>query len=77
MTTALLWLCIAMASAVFGAMLYSVVAYRGPQGKVRRHGLVLELLWAAVPIAIMVAAAAPTLRQLMLPSPSSIAAAHE
>ena len=74
MYTALLWLCIVLASAVFGVMLYSVVAYRGPQGKVRRRGLAIELLWAAVPIAIMVVAAMPALRELMMPSTPTVAA---
>lgn len=77
MYTALLWLCIGLASAVFGVMLYSVVAYRAPQGRVRRRGLLAEILWAAVPIAIMVVAALPALRELMVPSAPSIAATRD
>lgn len=77
MYTAFLWLCIAMASAVFGVMLYSVVAYRGPQGKLRRRNLLIELMWAAVPIAIMVVAALPVLQELMWPAPPAVAASQE
>jgi heme/copper-type cytochrome/quinol oxidase subunit 2 len=77
MHVAILWLCIALASAVFGIMLYSVVAYRGPQGKLRRRGLFVELMWAAVPIAIMVVAAWPVLREMVAPMPPAVAASHE
>jgi cytochrome c oxidase subunit II len=71
MYTALLWLCITLAILVFGVMLYSVGAYRVPRDAApvrHRNNVFIELLWAAVPIAIMVIAALPILRTMALPS---------
>ena len=77
MLTAALWLCILLACAVFAVMLYSVVVCRGPQGRVRRHAVIVEVLWTAVPIAIIVTAAMPTLRQVMLPGSAVVTVAQE
>jgi cytochrome c oxidase subunit II len=80
MHAALAWLCIATGSVVFALILYSVAAYRGPRGKAMAHyrpRLFMELLWAAIPIVIVVSAAMPTLRQLMAPETEVIVTAQE
>jgi cytochrome c oxidase subunit 2 len=77
MQSALLWLCIASASVVLGFMLYSVAAYRSPTGGATSHRLgqsLIGIVWAAVPIIIIVAAALPTVRSLMLPGEPQSAA---
>jgi heme/copper-type cytochrome/quinol oxidase subunit 2 len=77
MLAAALWMCILLACAVFAVMLYSVVVYRGSQAWVRRHAVIVEVLWTAVPIAIIVTAAMPTLRQVMLPESAVVTVAQE
>ena len=76
MQMALLWLCVALASVVFAVMLYSVVVHREARGRVRAGALLIEVLWAAVPIAIMIMAAMPMLRASLLVSPTAIAASR-
>lgn len=67
MRIAMLWLCVALASVVFAFMLYSVIAYRGTPAR-RPARALIEMLWAAVPIVIVVTAAMPTLRELLAPA---------
>ena len=62
------WLCVAIAVAVFAAMIVSIVTF----GKSLRNcpptsvsGKATEILWALIPIAIVLAAAAPALRTIV------------
>ena len=70
------WLCAATAALVFAAMIVSIVTFGKP---LRGHppasvsGRAAEVLWALIPIAIVLAAATPALRTIV--SPASPAAA--
>lgn len=80
MYSTLVWCCILLASGVFGVMLYSVATHRGSAGAASgryRRRLLLELLWAAVPIAIIVMAAMPALRELTVTAPAIVATTQE
>lgn len=63
----ILWLCAAISTAVFGVMLYSIATFRATAGATpatfRRRTLV-EILWAAIPIIIILATAAPAIKTL-------------
>ena len=65
MLTAVFWSCGLVSMAVFGVMIYSIATFRrsGERASVARHA-VAEVLWATVPIAILVLAAAPALRMI-------------
>ena len=62
----LIWLCVCAAAIVFAWMLYSVAAFRH---RTQAHPTA-EILWALIPIMIVVLSAAPALRQV-LPKPGS------
>ncbi len=65
----LLWICAGIAVAVFGAMFYALVRYRRSRGAEAQHfhsNLWLELLWTAIPVAILVAIAIPATRSLLV-----------
>ena len=70
------WLCAAIAALVFAAMIVSIVTFGR---SLRDHppasvsGKATEVLWALIPIAIMLATATPALRTIV--SPASPAAA--
>jgi heme/copper-type cytochrome/quinol oxidase subunit 2 len=65
------WLCAAAAALVFAAMIVSIVTFGKP---LRDHlpasvsGRAVEVLWALIPIAIVLAAATPALRTIVLPA---------
>lgn len=63
---AALWICAALATAIFGVILHSVATFRGSPTGLRRRTLV-EIAWALVPILIVVAAATPVLRMQIEP----------
>ena len=67
MLTTIFWACVAISVVVFGVMLYSVATFRrtGDRAILDRHATA-EVLWASVPIAILVLAAVPAVR-LVLP----------
>ena len=62
------WLCAAIAIAVFATMIASVIAFRrlsdGPPASVSSKAA--EILWALIPIAIVLAAAMPALRTIAI-----------
>jgi heme/copper-type cytochrome/quinol oxidase subunit 2 len=60
------WTCVLTAVAVFAAMIGSVLAFARPQGgaPVGASGKAAEILWALIPIAIVLAAATPALRTI-------------
>jgi cytochrome c oxidase subunit 2 len=67
MNVAILWMCAAIAAAVFGVMLYSVATFRGAMSVSiagRRRSPLVELMWALIPIAIVVVAVVPIVESL-------------
>ena len=63
------WICVVIAVIVFGAMIFSIVTYRKSQGAVPDvtlvHNTTVELLWTAIPVAILVAMAIPAAKTLV------------
>jgi heme/copper-type cytochrome/quinol oxidase subunit 2 len=64
----ILWICASLAAVVFGVMLYSIAAFRKPPDAATpyRHNKLVEILWAIVPIVILVGMATPAVKALML-----------
>ena len=65
----ILWICVAIAVVVFGAMIYSLVRFRKSKGaeadKTLVHSTKVEIIWTVIPIAILVAMAVPIARTLI------------
>ncbi len=65
----ILWICVAIAVVVFGAMIYSIVKFRKSQGAVADKTLVhstkVEIIWTVIPIGILVAMAVPIAKTLI------------
>jgi cytochrome c oxidase subunit 2 len=63
------WVCVWIAVAVFGAMIWSMVRYRKSQGAVADttmvHNTRVEIIWTAVPVVILIAMAVPAARTLV------------
>jgi cytochrome c oxidase subunit 2 len=63
------WICVIIAVIVFGAMIFSIVTYRKSKGAVPDvtlvHNTTVELLWTAIPVAILVAMAIPAAKTLV------------
>ena len=63
------WICVVIAVIVFGAMIFSIVTYRKSKGAVPDvtlvHNTTVELLWTAIPVAILVAMAIPAAKTLV------------
>jgi len=63
------WVCVVIAAVVFGAMIWSLIAYRKSQGAVADttmvHNTKVEIIWTAVPVIILVAMAVPAARTLV------------
>jgi cytochrome c oxidase subunit 2 len=63
------WICVAIAVAVFGAMIYSIVKFRKSQGAVADvnmlHSTKAEITWTVIPVMILVLMAIPTARTLI------------
>jgi cytochrome c oxidase subunit 2 len=60
----LMWACAAVAIAIFGAILHSVATFGSGSertGNYKRRTLI-EVVWALVPILIVIAAAVPSFR---------------
>jgi heme/copper-type cytochrome/quinol oxidase subunit 2 len=57
----LIWICVGAALVVFAWMLYSVASFRHHE----RSPLTAEVLWALIPILIVVVSAAPALKSLL------------
>ena len=56
------WICVAIAVAVFGMMIYSIVTFRHSKGAVPAnfdHSTKVEVIWTIIPIAILVGMAVP------------------
>jgi cytochrome c oxidase subunit 2 len=64
----ILWVCVAIAVVVFGAMIYSLVKFRHSQGAVASqfdHSTKVEVIWTVLPIAILVFMAVPAAETLV------------
>src|SRR5579871_2578866 len=65
----MLWLCVAIGVVVFGVMIYSLVKFRRSQGAVADtsmvHNTTVEIIWTAIPVAILVASAVPAAKTLI------------
>jgi cytochrome c oxidase subunit 2 len=65
----ILWVCVAIAVVVFGAMIYSIVKFRKSQGaeadKTLVHSTKVEVIWTVIPIGILVAMAVPIAKTLI------------
>jgi cytochrome c oxidase subunit II len=63
------WVCVWIAAAVFGAMIWSIIRYRKSQGAVADttmvHNTRVEIVWTAVPVIILIAMAVPAARTLV------------
>jgi cytochrome c oxidase subunit 2 len=63
------WVCVAIAAVVFGAMIWSLIAFRKSQGAVADttmvHNTKVEIIWTALPVIILVAMAVPAARTLV------------
>jgi len=63
----IVWLCAAAAGAVFAAMMISIATFGGRSGDgppASAQQKAAEMLWALIPIAIVLAAAMPTFKTL-------------
>jgi cytochrome c oxidase subunit 2 len=63
----IIWLCAALALAICAILVYSVATFRTTQGSAPaayRRSAAAEVLWALIPVAILVCAAAPAVRTL-------------
>jgi len=64
----ILWVCVAIAVAVFGVMLYSIATFRKSKGAVPAtfdHSTTAEIVWTIIPVIILVAMAIPAARTLV------------
>lgn len=62
------WICVLIAVAVFGAMIYSIVKFRRSQGAVPAtfdHSTRAEIVWTIIPIAILIGMAIPAAATLV------------
>jgi cytochrome c oxidase subunit 2 len=69
-----LWICVLIAVAVFGVMIYSVATFRKSRGAVPAsfdHSTMAEVIWTIIPVFILVAMAIPAARTLVMIEDSS------
>ena len=63
-----LWICVAIAVAVFAVMIYSIATFRKSKGAVPAtfdHSTKAEIIWTVIPVIILVAMAIPSTRALV------------
>lgn len=61
------WVCVVIGVVVYGALIYSLFAYRKSKGAVAakfHHSTTVEIIWTVVPFAILIAMAIPSTRVL-------------
>jgi cytochrome c oxidase subunit 2 len=64
----ILWVCVGIAVAVFGVMIYSIATFRKSKGAVAAtfdHSTKAEIVWTVIPVFILVAMAIPAARTLV------------
>jgi cytochrome c oxidase subunit II len=63
------WVCVAIGVVVFGAMIWSLIAFRKSKGAVADttlvHNTQVEVVWTIVPVVILIAMAVPAARTLV------------
>ncbi len=66
----MLWICVAIAAATFGAMIYALVRFRKSKGAVADqtflHSTRMEIAWTVVPVFILVGMAIPSIEKLVV-----------
>lgn len=72
--TPILWICAFVAAAVFAVMIHSIATFR--RGSLGRPSAFAEIIWAIVPIFIMVSTALPAVRMLASQHGTSTVQAH-
>jgi cytochrome c oxidase subunit II len=66
--TLILWICVLIAAAVFGVMIYSIATFRKSKGAVPAtfdHSTTAEVVWTLIPVLILVGMAIPSARTLV------------
>jgi cytochrome c oxidase subunit 2 len=66
--TLILWICVVIAVAVFGVMIYSIATFRKSKGAVPatfEHSTTAEIVWTVIPVLILVGMAIPAARTLV------------
>jgi len=64
----ILWICVAIAVAVFSVMIYSIATFRKSKGAVPAtfdHNTKAEIIWTVIPVLILVGMAVPAARTLV------------
>jgi len=65
----ILWICVALAVVVFGAMIYSLVKFRRSKGaeadRTLVHSTKVEIVWTIIPIFILIGMAVPIAKTLI------------
>lgn len=64
----LMWICLAIFVAVFGVMFYSILKHRkslGYKAANFHHSTVVEIIWTAIPVAILVVMALPATKTII------------
>lgn len=64
----ILWVCVVIAVAVFGVMIYSIATFRKSRGAVPAtfdHSTTAEVIWTVIPVLILVAMAIPAAQTLV------------
>lgn len=72
--TSVLWICAFVVAGVFAVMIHSIATFRRAAGS--RPNALAEILWAIVPMFIMVSTALPAVRMLASQHATSVAQAH-
>jgi cytochrome c oxidase subunit 2 len=64
------WICVGIAAAVFGVMIYALVKFRHSQGAIPDttmvHSTKVEFIWTAIPVVILVAMAIPAAKVILM-----------
>jgi heme/copper-type cytochrome/quinol oxidase subunit 2 len=76
--TPILWTCAFVAAAVFAVMIHSIATFRRSSlgQPSARFGSLAEILWAIVPIVIMVTSALPAVKMLASQHSAATVQAH-
>jgi cytochrome c oxidase subunit II len=64
----ILWVCVAIAVAVFSVMIYSIATFRKSKGAVSAtfdHSTTAEIVWTIIPVIILIAMAIPAAKTLV------------
>jgi cytochrome c oxidase subunit 2 len=63
------WVCVVIGAVVFGVMIWSIVKFRKSKGAVADttlvHNTKVEIIWTAIPVAILIAMAVPAAKTLV------------